>query len=120
MVRETRPFGIVPGMGSLPEGVVTFVFTDIEGSTRLWEDAPDEMIEALQQHDTEIDAAIGAHGGRSVKPRGEGDSRFIVFENARQAVSDMEARRVLCARGSTSWWPRRDGSRISFSKGRST
>ncbi len=95
MVRETRPFGIVPGMGGLPAGVVTFVFTDIEGSTRLWEDAPDQMIEALQQHDTEIDAAIEAHGGRSVKPRGEGDSRFIVFENARQAVeavSDFQVR----------------------------
>lgn len=95
MARQVGPFGILAGMGGLPEGVVTFVFTDIEGSTRLWEDASDKMIEALAQHDTEIDAAIEAHGGRSVKPRGEGDSRFIVFENARQAVaavSDFQVR----------------------------
>lgn len=84
-------------MGGLPEGVVTFVFTDIEGSTRLWEDAPDQMIEALQQHDDEIDAAIKAHGGRSVKPRGEGDSRFIVFENARQAVAAVSEFQVRLA-----------------------
>ena len=31
-------------MPELPEGVVTFVFTDVEGSTRLWEDAPESMM----------------------------------------------------------------------------
>jgi len=74
-------------MGGLPEGVVTFVFTDIEGSTRLWDDAPDTMMEALKQHDETIDRAIEAHNGVSVKPRGEGDSRFIVFAHATDAVA---------------------------------
>lgn len=74
-------------MGGLPEGVVTFVFTDIEGSTRLWDDASDTMMEALQQHDDAIDEVVSAHDGVSVKPRGEGDSRFIVFADATNAVS---------------------------------
>ena len=49
----------------LPEGVVTFLFTDIEGSTRLFEEAPDLMLEALRQHDEAIDEAVVAHGGDS-------------------------------------------------------
>lgn len=71
----------------LPDGVVTFLFTDVEGSTRLWEEAPDTMMEALQQHDDAIDEAVAGHAGVSVKPRGEGDSRFIVFESAHEAVA---------------------------------
>src|SRR5262245_2497323 len=38
-----------PGL-ELPTGTVTFLFTDIEGSTRLWETAPDAMAEALERH----------------------------------------------------------------------
>ena len=74
-------------MTELPDGVVTFLFTDIEGSTRLWEEAPDLMMSALDQHDHAIDKAVDAHNGVSVKPRGEGDSRFIVFNSAVDAVS---------------------------------
>ncbi len=73
-------------MTQLPEGNVTFLFTDVEGSTRLWEDASDVMMDALRLHDDAIDAAVEAHGGVSVKPRGEGDSRFVVFQSARDAV----------------------------------
>jgi predicted ATPase/class 3 adenylate cyclase len=82
-------------MNGLPEGVVTFVFTDIEGSTRLWDDAPDTMLEALRQHDDSIDEVVSDHNGVSVKPRGEGDSRFIVFADASDAVAavaDMQSR----------------------------
>ncbi len=83
---------------SLPDGVVTFLFTDVEGSTRLWEEAPDTMMEALQQHDTAIDQAVTAHSGVSVKPRGEGDSRFVVFESAMAAVAAAaEIQRQLAA-----------------------
>ena len=74
-------------MGGLPEGVVTFVFTDIEGSTRLWDEAPETMMVALKQHDDAIDEAVNAHNGVAVKPRGEGDSRFIVFASAVDAVA---------------------------------
>ncbi len=71
----------------LPEGVITFLFTDVEGSTRLFEEAPDSMLEALRQHDEVIDKAALDNGGVLVRPRGEGDSRFIVFDNARNAVA---------------------------------
>ncbi len=85
--QRNRWSSIVTAMGGLPEGVVTFVFTDIEGSTRLWEDAPEAMMNALAQHDNAIDEAVAAHSGVSVKPRGEGDSRFIVFAQATDAVA---------------------------------
>ena len=83
-------------MGDLPEGVVTFLFTDVEGSTRLWEAAPDAMMEALGQHDEAIEQATTAHAGIPVRPRGEGDSRFIVFGSASDAVAGAaEMRRRL-------------------------
>ncbi|HIE21317.1 MAG TPA: adenylate/guanylate cyclase domain-containing protein, partial [Acidimicrobiia bacterium] len=83
---------------TLPDGIVTFLFTDVEGSTRLWEEAPDTMMEALQQHDDAIDGAVAPHNGVSVKPRGEGDSRFIVFENAHDAIAAAaEMQRRLAA-----------------------
>ena len=58
-------------MPELPDGVVTFLFTDIEGSTRLWEEAPDSMMEAIRQHDKEIEEAAEANNGIPVRPRGE-------------------------------------------------
>ena len=39
------------GLSELPSGTVTFLFTDIEGSTRLWEEHPDAMRDALARHD---------------------------------------------------------------------
>ena len=74
-------------MTELPQGVITFVFTDVEGSTRLWEDAPDSMMQALNQHDEIIEQVIAEHNGVSVKPRGEGDSRFLVFGTAADSVA---------------------------------
>jgi predicted ATPase/class 3 adenylate cyclase len=73
-------------MAELPGGVVTFVFTDVQGSTRMWEESPDLMMRALDQHDEVIDEAVDAHHGVSVKPRGEGDSRFLVFGDACEAL----------------------------------
>src|SRR6266571_6767591 len=73
-------------MTDLPDGVVTFVFTDVQGSTRMWEESPDLMVRALEQHDEIIDEAVDAHDGVSVKPRGEGDSRFLVFSDASDAL----------------------------------
>jgi hypothetical protein len=47
----------------LPQGTVTFVFADLEGSTRQWEAHPAEMVGALARHDAIVRGAVGAHGG---------------------------------------------------------
>src|SRR5688572_21794958 len=71
----------------LPSGTVTFLFTDIEGSTRRWESDPDGMRAALARHDALLTATIARHGGVVVKARGEGDSFFAVFDRATDATS---------------------------------
>jgi len=63
-----------PAPGDLPSGVVTFLLTDVEGSTRLWEAEPAAMALAMQRHDDLIAGAIEARSGRMLKTRGEGDS----------------------------------------------
>jgi hypothetical protein len=45
-------------VGDIPSGTVTFLFTDIEGSTRLWEERPDEMRAALAENDVLLRTAI--------------------------------------------------------------
>jgi predicted ATPase/class 3 adenylate cyclase/DNA-binding CsgD family transcriptional regulator len=74
-------------MAALPSGTVTFLLTDVEGSTRLWEQAPDAMRAALARHDELFEEAVRAHGGRPIRPRGEGDSRFAVFTGVSDAVT---------------------------------
>ena len=71
----------------LPSGVVTFVLTDIVGSTRLWESAPAAMEAALARHAEVLTATISAHGGVLLKSRGEGDSTFSVFTLATDALA---------------------------------
>ncbi len=71
----------------LPTGTITFLFTDIEGSTQLFEQSPDSASVALVRHDAIIERDAAAFSGFVVRPRGEGDSRFIVFEHARDAVA---------------------------------
>lgn len=56
-------------MDLLASGTLTFLFTDLEGSTRLWEQFPDAMKGALKRHDTILRAAIEAAGGHVVKTR---------------------------------------------------
>jgi predicted ATPase/class 3 adenylate cyclase len=58
-------------MQALP-GVVTFLFTDIEGSTRLWEQEPERMRPALARHDAIAKAAVERHHGIIVKMAGDG------------------------------------------------
>src|ERR1700753_3068747 len=55
-----------------PSGVVTFLFTDIEGSTRRWEADAEAMRNALAAHDEVLLSAIGAHGGWFFKHTGDG------------------------------------------------
>ena len=78
-------------MGGLPAGTVTYLFTDIAGSTRLWEDHPREAGPALARHDALIEGLVAAHAGQVVRPRGEGDSRFAVFARATDAVAAAAA-----------------------------
>ena len=75
------------GTGGLPSGVVTFLMTDIEGSTRLWQQHPSEMGAAIDRHVQLIEAAAARHGGLVIKSKGEGDSTFSVFASARGAVA---------------------------------
>ena len=70
----------------LPDGTVTFLLTDIEGSTRLWETVPDAMEVALERHNRLLAGVIEEHGGVVVTSRGEGDSFFTVFPSAVAAV----------------------------------
>ena len=92
----------VPGGVELPVGTVTFLLTDIEGSTRLWEADPGAMEAALQQHDRLLGEVIEDHGGRVVVSRGEGDSFFAVFPSA---VSAVEAAGVCQVRLGDAVWP---------------
>ncbi len=72
---------------TLPTGVITFLLTDIEGSTRLWEREPDAMRQALVRHDAIVSACVRRQQGHVVKSKGEGDSVFAVFLRARDAVN---------------------------------
>ena len=70
----------------LPGELVTFLLTDVEGSTALWEQDSEAMRRALARHDTLFEQLIPEHGGIPIRPRGEGDSRFAVFASAPGAV----------------------------------
>src|SRR3990170_3734995 len=74
-----------------PSGTVTFLFTDIEGSTALWEQHPEGMRQALVRHDALVEQIVAEHHGHVVRPRGEGDSRFAVFARATDAVTAAAA-----------------------------
>ena len=76
-----------PPARDLPTGVVTFLLTDIEGSSRLWEADPRAMAAALEHHDGLIADTAEAHGGRLLKAKGEGDSTLTVYRRASDAVA---------------------------------
>src|SRR3954471_18929816 len=83
-------------MAELPSGTVTFLFTDIEGSTTRWEHQPEVMGPALARHDALIRSAIQQHGGHVVKTMG--DAFHAVFVRAPDAVaSALEAQLRLQA-----------------------
>jgi predicted ATPase/class 3 adenylate cyclase len=71
-------------MGTLPSGTVTFLFTDIEGSTQLWEKYPAEMQTALARHDAILREEVASHHGQIIKTTGDGI--HAVFEKAVDAV----------------------------------
>ena len=83
-------------MARLPSGTVTFLFTDIEGSTARWEHQPEAMRAALARHDALLRAAIVGHGGHVVKTMG--DAFHAVSVRAPEAVAAaLDAQRRLQA-----------------------
>ena len=79
---------------ALPRGTVTFLFTDIEGSTALWEQDRDAMRAAVERHLALLDGAITAHGGRRYQQIG--DAIQAAFATAGDGLAAaVEAQRAL-------------------------
>jgi YVTN family beta-propeller protein len=87
-------------MAELPTGTVTFLFTDVEGSTRLLKQLRDRYGEVLAAHRTIVRAAFAEHEGHEIDT--QGDAFFVVFRKARDAVLAAAA----CQRGLAAHaWP---------------
>jgi predicted ATPase/class 3 adenylate cyclase len=81
-------------VAALPTGTVTFLFTDLEGSTRLWDEHGEEMRAALVRHDQILREAVGSHHGHVVKTTGDG--AYAVFPTAHDAVwAAVDAQRAV-------------------------
>jgi class 3 adenylate cyclase len=81
-------------MAAFPSGTVTFLFTDIEGSTRLLQQLGDEYAGVLSDHRRILRDVFGANGGTEVDTRG--DALFYSFPRARSAVAAaVEGQRAL-------------------------
>ena len=77
-----------------PDGEVTFLFTDVEGSTALWENDADAMTEALAEHDERMRGAIARHSGYVFTTAG--DSFAVAFGSPADAVAaTIDAQRSL-------------------------
>jgi class 3 adenylate cyclase len=88
-------------VSNLPGGTVTFVFTDIEGSTRLLQELGDDFADVAREHRRIVRDAFGGRGGTEIDT--QGDSFFFSFPRARDAVgAAVDAQRAL--RDHT--WPR--------------
>ena len=72
-------------VSDLPTGVVTLLFTDVEGSTRLLHEMGDGYGEALNEHRRRLRAAFADHGGVEVDT--QGDAFFVAFARASNAVT---------------------------------
>jgi predicted ATPase/class 3 adenylate cyclase len=79
----------------LPCGTVTFLFTDIEGSTQLWEQHPQPMRLALSRHDALLREAIQTHNGQVFKT--VGDAFYAVFAAADALAGALAAQLALHA-----------------------
>ncbi len=89
---EPTTVGAVPR----PSGTVTMLFSDIEGSTHLWEESPEAMASALKRHDALLRSAIEGSGGYVFKT--VGDAFCAVFQRAKDAVRAAESaqRSLIC------------------------
>jgi class 3 adenylate cyclase len=70
---------------TLPSGTVTFLFTDIEGSTRLLRELGERYADVLAEHNRVLREAFSRHGGLEVST--QGDSFFVAFADAASAVA---------------------------------
>jgi predicted ATPase/class 3 adenylate cyclase len=76
-----------PTSTPLPTGTITFLLTDIEKSTALWEAHGEDMATAVERHEGIIASATKRHGGVLIRSKGEGDSCFCVFPLAADALA---------------------------------
>jgi len=97
-------------MQELPSGTITFLFTDIEGSTALVKQLGGSYSEVLAEHQRILRDAFAAHGGHEVDT--QGDSFFVAFRRAKDAVAAAtDAQRDLVAHA----WP--DGAEVKVRMG---
>ena len=97
-------------MATLPGGTVTFLFTDIEGSTRLLQQLGDQYGDVVRDHRLLLREHLGAKGGTEVDT--QGDAFFYSFPRARDAVAGaVAAQRALGAHD----WP--DGAEVRVRMG---
>jgi predicted ATPase/class 3 adenylate cyclase len=91
-----RPSTSARTVEGFPTGTVTFLFTDLEGSTRLWEEHADAMASALARHNEIVRDAVETNGGFVVKTTGDGF--HAAFANASEALdAAVAAQRALQA-----------------------
>src|SRR5579862_8727317 len=94
-------------MTDLPSGAVTFLFTDIEGSTRLVKSLREDYVQVLADHRRLVRAAVARQAGYEIDT--QGDAFFVAFASAKQAVlCALEIQRALD--GHT--WPSRASVRV--------
>lgn len=96
------PAGVrtMPDDAALPSGTVTFLFTDIEGSTRLWEQHPHEMRGSLERHDELLRSSIERFGGFVFSRAG--DAFAAAFSGVDKAIeASIDAQRALASEA----WP---------------
>jgi class 3 adenylate cyclase len=94
-------------MRDLPRGTVTFLFTDVEGSTRLLKRLGDEYGDVLAEHQRILRLAFDAAGGREIDT--QGDSFFVAFTRAKDAVQAAVAGQRALA---THRWPQGAAVRV--------
>jgi len=85
---------------ALPSGLVTFLFTDIEGSTRLFSDLGDRYVDVLDRHNRILRSVWAEHSGAEIST--EGDSFLVAYSSADDAITAAVAgQRALAAEN----WP---------------
>src|SRR5690242_8776784 len=94
-------------MAELPTGTVTFLFSDIEGSTRLLQNLGDEYGHVLAEQRLLVRGACGRHGGREVDT--QGDAFFLAFPSVGAALACVaEIQRALAGHE----WPAKAAVRV--------